>query len=64
MNDTDIAFSDALKQLQEIVQSLEKEDISLEEGMKLMERGRKLYQICKSKLDEAKIEKGLQACLA
>lgn len=56
MNDEELAFSDALKQLQIIVESLEEESISLEEGLKLMEKGRMLYKLCKQRLDEAKIQ--------
>jgi exodeoxyribonuclease VII small subunit len=47
------AFEAALKQLEEIVQRLEKGELALEESLKLYEEGIRLSRICHSKLEEA-----------
>ena len=49
----EINFSKALARLEEIVQKLEKPDLDLEAGLKLLEEGVKLHKICKNKLTEA-----------
>lgn len=46
-------FETALKQLEEIVQRLEKGELSLEESLKLYEDGVRLARLCHSKLEEA-----------
>lgn len=46
-------FETALKQLEEIVQRLEKGELPLEESLKLYEEGIRLSRICHSKLEEA-----------
>jgi exodeoxyribonuclease VII small subunit len=46
-------FEGALKQLEEIVQRLEKGELALEESLKLYEEGIRLSRICHSKLEEA-----------
>jgi exodeoxyribonuclease VII small subunit len=46
-------FEAALKQLEEIVQRLEKGELPLEESLKLYEDGIRLSRICHSKLEEA-----------
>jgi len=46
-------FEAALKQLEEIVQRLEKGELSLEESLKLYEDGVRLARLCHSKLEEA-----------
>jgi len=46
-------FEAALVRLEEIVQELEKGDISLERSLKLFEEGIKLSRICNKQLDEA-----------
>jgi len=47
------AFEDALKQLEEIVQKLEKGELALEESLALYERGIHLSRLCHAKLEEA-----------
>jgi exodeoxyribonuclease VII small subunit len=49
----DIKFEKAMARLEEIVQSLEKGDIPLEDSLKIFEEGIKLSQVCMAKLDEA-----------
>lgn len=46
-------FEDAMAKLEEIVQSLESGDLSLEESIKAFEEGMKLARFCSQKLDEA-----------
>lgn len=54
MSQTDTpSFEAALKQLEEIVQKLEKGELALEESLKLYEEGIRLSRICHTKLDEA-----------
>lgn len=49
----DIKFEKAMGRLEEIVQGLEKGDLSLEDSLKIFEEGIKLSQVCMAKLDEA-----------
>jgi exodeoxyribonuclease VII small subunit len=46
-------FEAALKNLEEIVQRLEKGELPLEESLKLYEDGIRLSRICHAKLEEA-----------
>jgi len=46
-------FEAALARLEEIVQELEKGDLSLEQSLKRFEEGIKLSRICNKRLDEA-----------
>jgi len=46
-------FEDALKQLDEIIDQLENENLSLEVAVKKFEEGMKLSKFCSEKLDEA-----------
>jgi len=47
------AFEAALTQLEEIVQKLEKGELTLEESLKLYEDGVRLSRLCHGKLEEA-----------
>ena len=51
-------FEDAQRELEEIVQRLERGDVPLDEALKLWQRGEELYRFCKERLDaaEGKIE--------
>ena len=49
-----INFEDALKELEEIVKKMENGDLSLDESLKLFERGITLTRMCSSKLEHAK----------
>ncbi len=49
----DIKFEKAMHRLEEIVQSLEKGEHSLDESLKIFEEGIRLSQVCMAKLDEA-----------
>jgi exodeoxyribonuclease VII small subunit len=47
------SFEAALKQLEEIVQRLERGELPLEESLKLYEDGIRLSRLCHAKLEEA-----------
>ena len=47
------SFETALKHLEDIVQRLEKGELSLEESLKLYEDGIRLARLCHAKLEEA-----------
>ena len=48
-----LSFEAALKQLEEIVQRLERGELPLEESLKLYEEGIRLSRLCHAKLEEA-----------
>jgi len=56
----DLAFEDALKELELIVGKLESGDTPLQQAIELYERGNKLRQRCADRLDaaQARIEAG------
>ncbi len=49
----EMKFEKALERLEEIVQTLEKGDMPLEDSLKVFEEGIKLSHLCMAKLDEA-----------
>lgn len=55
----DISFEDAVKRLEEIVNSLETGQLSLDESLTIFEEGVKLSRLCNRKLEETqqKLEK-------
>lgn len=56
MTDTPVAklsFEAAMKELEEVVDSLESGDVALEDSIKLYERGAALKEHCQKKLAEA-----------
>lgn len=57
-----ISFEAALKELEEIVQRLERGELALEESLAIYERGVALSRLCHAKLEEAegKIEQLLK----
>jgi len=50
---SEIKFDQALKELEKLVEEMEEEELSLEDGMKKYEKGMKLSRICLEKLDKA-----------
>ncbi|MCX7981498.1 MAG: exodeoxyribonuclease VII small subunit [Syntrophales bacterium] len=46
-------FEDAVRRLEEIVEIMERGDLSLEDSLKAFEEGVKLVRICTKKLEEA-----------
>ena len=51
-----LSFEEALKELEEIVNSLERGDVSLEEAIEAYERGSMLKNQCEKRLKEAKMK--------
>lgn len=49
----ELGFEDSLKRLDEIVDRLEDDDLSLEESLKFFEEGVELARTCGKRLDEA-----------
>ncbi len=49
-----MTFEEAKKELDEIVAKLEKNDISIEETKKLIDRANVLYEVCAKSLGELK----------
>ena len=49
----EIKFDQALKDLEKLVEDMEGEELSLEDGLKKYEKGMKLSRICLEKLDRA-----------
>ena len=47
------SFEEALKQLEGVVSNLEKGELSLEEALKVFQKGIVLTEYCNNKLDEA-----------
>ncbi len=52
-NKEEMSYETAIKRLEEIVNILEKNEVSLDESMKLFEEGTKLTALCSAKLKEA-----------
>jgi exodeoxyribonuclease VII small subunit len=51
-----LAFEDAVKKLESIVQSMESQDLPLETMLARYEEGTKLAQLCQAKLAEAEVK--------
>jgi len=53
-----IRFEEAQRELETIVERLERGDAGLDEALELWQRGEELYRLCKERLDaaEGKIE--------
>ena len=49
----EMKFDQALKELEKLVEEMEGEELSLEDGLKKYEKGMKLSQICLEKLERA-----------
>ena len=52
----DVSFEDALKELEEIVTSLERGEVSLDEAIAAFERGTELKSHCQERLEEARMK--------
>lgn len=50
-----MSFEEALKELETIVEKLERGDVSLDDAVAAYERGTELKQHCQKRLDEAKM---------
>jgi exodeoxyribonuclease VII small subunit len=52
----DLAFEEALKKLEGIVESMESDELSLETLLARFEEGTRLAKVCQSKLTEAELK--------
>jgi len=52
----DLKYEEAFQELKELVQKLESDDLKLEEGLKLYERGQLLVERCTQLLTEAELK--------
>jgi len=48
-----VTFEEAQRELEEIVQRLERGDAPLDQALELWQRGEELYRFCKERLDAA-----------
>jgi exodeoxyribonuclease VII small subunit len=53
MSATDVTFEEAQRELEQIVERLERGEAGLDEAIKLWERGEELYKLCAARLDAA-----------
>ena len=51
-----LTFEEAMKELEEVVDSLDKGDVSLDEAIAAYDRGSQLKDYCQKKLQEAKMK--------
>ena len=51
-----MTFEDAMKELEKLVDSLDKGDVSLDEAISAYDRGAQLKDHCQKKLNEAKMK--------
>jgi len=61
MEQKDLSFEDAIKEIETIVQKLEQGDVPLEKAIEYFQEGIKLSQVCKEKL--TKVEKQMTSIL-
>lgn len=61
MEQSELSFEDAIKEIETIVQKLEQGDVPLEKAIEYFQEGIKLSQICKEKL--TKVEKQMTSIL-
>lgn len=55
MNKKNISFEDALKELEEIVDNLNNDELDLDKAISAYEKGMRLKKICEERLKEAKL---------
>lgn len=56
MADKELTFEQAMERLEQIVRTMERGDVPLEESLKLFQEGTKLVNTCASLLETAKME--------
>lgn len=56
MNQKNQTFEENILRLEQIVRSMERGDVALEESLKLFQEGTKLVQSCGKLLDEAELQ--------
>ena len=53
MSTTDVTFEEAQRELEQIVERLERGQAPLDEALALWQRGEELYRFCRERLDAA-----------
>jgi exodeoxyribonuclease VII small subunit len=53
MSEPELSFEQAQKELEQIVERLERGDVELDETLALWKRGEELYRLCRERLDGA-----------
>lgn len=56
MSKTNKTFEESIRRLEEIVRSMEKGDVALDESLKLFQEGTELVRSCGKLLDEAQMQ--------
>lgn len=56
MNDKNRSFEQNMARLEQIVRSMERGDVALEESLKLFQEGTELVRSCSKLLDEAQLQ--------
>lgn len=56
MNEKNRSFEENMQRLEQIVRSMERGDVALEESLKLFQEGTQLIQSCTKLLDEAELQ--------
>lgn len=56
MSKTNKTFEESMRRLEEIVRSMEKGDVALDESLKLFQEGTELVRSCGKLLDEAQMQ--------
>lgn len=56
MSKTNKTFEESMRRLEEIVRSMEKGDVALDESLKLFQEGTKLVRSCGKLLDDAQMQ--------
>lgn len=56
MNKKNMTFEESMQRLEQIVRSLERGDVALEESLKLFREGTQLVERCGKLLDEAELQ--------
>ena len=56
MNQQNLTFESSMQRLEQIVRSMEKGDVALDESLKLFQEGTDLVKSCAKMLDEAELQ--------
>lgn len=56
MNQPNKTFEESMSRLEQIVRSMERRDVALEESLKLFQEGTELVRNCQKLLDEAQLQ--------
>ena len=56
MNQPNMTFEQSMQRLEQIVRAMERDDVALEESLKLFQEGTELVRSCGKLLDEAELQ--------